>query len=185
MTLIQVIVLYICGTVDSLLLLMHKGATCRQMSPFKHLLDPLVCTFVSALAILAGYGLARLVGDLKTNDMELLAVGVILVLFGAFLVRKGRTNEDIPERVDDSFTIQKVLVRSLVTNIDAVLVSFCAAIRDVRLATAMIVGLCANFIASFAGLEIGYRHGYVMKWMPMVSGALMILFGIYFAALIV
>ncbi|MBQ1386539.1 MAG: manganese efflux pump [Erysipelotrichales bacterium] len=183
MNLFQVIVLYLSATVDSLLLLMHKGATCRQMSPVKHLMDPLACTFVSVLAICGGYGIAHLIGDLKTNNMEFLVISILLILFGAVLIRRGRTNEDIPERVDDSFTVKKVIVRSLITNLDAVLVSFCVALRNVPFFEALIIGVIANFLASFAGLEIGYRHGYVMRKIPMVSGILMLIFGVYFAVL--
>ena len=112
-----------------------------------------------------------------------LVISILLILFGAVLIRRGRTNEDIPERVDDSFTVKKVIVRSLITNLDAVLVSFCVALRNVPFFEALIIGVIANFLASFAGLEIGYRHGYVMRKIPMVSGILMLIFGVYFAVL--
>lgn len=180
MTVLQVIIIYLAATIDSNLLLMRKGSTCRKLSTSQHFLYPLLCAITSAIVIVIGHLLSQLFNTEVLNTFNLFISGMILLGLGIYLIWKGRSEKAPAERLDETLDMKQIFKLALYMNIDCLFVAMCMGIEKVPLWESLAVGVALNYGASIAGLEYGYHNGYFGRWMPVVGGFVMLAIGVYF-----
>ena len=180
MHLIQVIVIYFIASIDSMLLLMRKGATCKKLSFSKRILYPLVCCLISLAAITLGYGISRLFNYPVINRFSIFITANIVLGIGIWFIWKGRREKVFEERLDESFTLRHYFNLALLTNVDTLFIGLCFGLVSFDFFLSLLVGTLINFCSALIGFEVGYQKGYYGKWASIIGGFLMIGFGIYF-----
>ena len=180
MNLVHVIVIYFIASIDSMLLLMRKGATCKKLSFSQRILYPLVCCVISLVAICLGYGVSRLFNYPVINKLSVFITANIVLGIGIWFIWKGRKEKVFEERLDDTFSLKHYVSLAFLTNVDTAFIGLCFGLVSFDFGISLLVGTLINFCSALIGFEVGYQKGYYGKWASIIGGFLMIGFGIYF-----
>jgi putative Mn2+ efflux pump MntP len=177
------VVLIFCGlSLDSVIVMMQKGAQLRKKTVKDLLLYSLVFALVTAGMLLCGYIVSRILERFIPDGMNVnITIAALIVLFvGAFLMTKSIMKKGFEEKVDKDFNYHKLCRQAVYTSIDTFFVGIAVGFMGIGFLGAMNTALIVTFVSVFIALLIGYNLGArYQRAVGVVGGALMVFFSIY------
>ncbi len=169
-------------SLDSFVVMMHKGATLRNLALKDMLLYSLIYALIGLIIFLAGYGVSTFfAGVLPDGRVQIGAASLILLAVGLFVFIKSTRHCDFVEKLDRDFNCQKLCRLAMVTNIDTFFVGAGFLLLGVSLGNAAMLAFLIFFFTVFVSLAVGYSNGSGFeRTAGMTGGALMIIFSLYF-----
>lgn len=169
-------------SLDSFVVMMHKGATLRNLTLKNTILYSLIYALISLGIFLCGYGVSVFfAGILPDGRVQIGAASLILLAVGLFVFIKSARHSEFVEKLDRNFDCRKLCRLALITNIDTFFVGAGFQLLGVPLGYAVLAAFLISFLTVFVSLETGYYHGAGFeRTVGMSGGALMIVFSLYF-----
>lgn len=169
-------------SLDSFVVMMHKGATLRNMTLKNTILYSLIYALISLGIFLCGYGVSVFFDGILPNDrVQIGAASVILLAVGLFVFIKSARHSEFVEKLDRDFDWRKLCRLALITNIDTFFVGAGFLLLGIPLGHAVPAVFLISFLTVFVALETGYYNGAGFeRTVGMSGGAMMIIFSLYF-----
>ena len=169
-------------SLDSFVVMMHTGATLRNLTLKNALLYSLIYALISLGVFLCGYGVSVFFdGILSDGRVQIGAASMILLAVGLFVLIKSARHSEFVEKLDRDFDWRKLCRLALITNIDTFFVGAGFLLLGVPLGPAVVQAFVISFLTAFISLETGYYNGAGFeRTVGMSGGAMMIVFSLYF-----
>ncbi len=179
MHIIQVILLFLGLSLDSSIMMMHKGATIRNLSLPKSIVYSLLCAVVSVGAVMIGGGVSFFFREALVDMFEILVGCLILLAVGIMILALSFRKDTFVEKLDDSFNYRECFKMALFTNIDTLLIGVGFGLLGIGWLRGMILSFLITFITVMIALWFGYTQGNrYNKGISICGAALLIIFSL-------
>ena len=167
-------------SLDGFVYMMQTGATVRNLSWKKRLGYACVYAFISVISVIVGYGIAKCLGGVMHDKLELLISVLIIFGLGLILIDKSIKESKYVEKLDKDFNVKKLVKLAIFTNIDNLAVGTSIGFLNVPLFYSVISIAIIAFILVISALTVGYNLGAsYQKQVSFVGGALMVIFSMW------
>lgn len=156
---IWLIILILCMSLDSFVLMMEKGATCKQLTKKKACLHSLIFATTNVVMLNFGYLLSNYFFSDELISLNRLIACITLVAIGiCFIIRTFRKPKFI-EKYDDSFCYKNSLKKAFISGIDTLLIGLIVYYLHIPLFTQILLVFIISFLSIYIALFLGFYQG--------------------------
>ena len=169
-------------SLDSFVVMMHKGATVRNLHLKDILLYSLLYALISAAQFLLGFGVSILFKDILPGSRVQIGIAALIILtVGNYIFIKSSRKQDFDEKLDPDFNWKSFCRLAVMTNVTTFFVGIGFSLLGISLGNAVLLISLVSFLTAFVSLQVGYYNGAGFERAAgMSGGALMIVFALYF-----
>lgn len=183
---LQAILIILGLSLDSVIVMMQKGAQMVKLSWDKLIEYSLLFALVTAGTLSFGYVGSFFFQNLIDSPKVEGFIAVLIVFFiGVFTITKSVMRKGFEEKIDRDFGFKALLKQALYTNIDTFFVGTALSFYGFSYIPTACVMLLISFIAVLSALLIGYNLGAgCQRIVGVAGGCLMVFFSIYLSVLL-
>ena len=153
------IVLMLAITCDSLVFMLEKGASLRELKPKTALLHSLIFAFTSLVMLNLGNGLGHLIA--LSDFIKVYKLIIVFVLFGISILIAVNTfkKKNFEERLDLNFKYQVSLRQAICSSIDVFLMGVSISYLGIPIYKISLLSFIITFIVVYCAIYVGYYRG--------------------------
>lgn len=168
----EIILLAMATSLDSFAIMTCKGAMLSKINKKNILTISLIFGSWQAAVLLLGN---RFMNLILSNHQEfqfifVLFACMILLSLGVYQFSKGIRKKTFYEKREDDFHVNKIIIISFITSVDAFLVGISLAFLNTSLSSIVLPILFVNIISVILGIYTGYYFGYEQKTIAYLVG---------------